>query len=93
MDNLIAVVQLVFPLIFTSNLLMSAVKVIAQGSIGNAGLRCILAGIAVFGIIVASALTGDPVNFDSVMSLMKLAGDAAIVAFGAHASFKVISNT
>lgn len=90
---LIDLIVMIFPLIFTSNLVMSVVKIIAQGSMSNVYLRGVLAIFAVLGVIVASALTGDPVNFDSIIALLKVAGDAAIVVIGAHISYKVIKNS
>ncbi len=87
------VIATVFPLIFTSSFLMSIVKMIAQGSVSKPWLRAFLALFAIMGILVSLALTGDPINMDSIMSLTKALSEAIVVAVGAHFFYKAIKES
>ncbi len=82
-----------FPVIFSANLIMAAVKFLAAESATKPFLRTVLAGIAIFGAIATAAITGDPVNMDSITSLLRIAADAAIVAIGSHYSYVAIKST
>ncbi len=87
---MIDALAMIFPLIFTSNLVISVVKYLGDQSLTKTHLRLALAALSLVGVISTAALTGDPVNFDSVSSLAMMLLDALIVAFGAHFSYKVI---
>lgn len=87
---LIDVLTMVFPLIFSANLVMSLVKFLADGTMSRPYLRVILGIFAFAGVIFYASFTGNPVDMDSLTSLGRMILEAAIVAFGAHYSYKAI---
>lgn len=89
-ETIIAFSVQVFPLVFTANLVMSVVKYLADRSITRGGLRFILAVFAIVGVISTSAVTGQPIDFDSLSSLGRLAIEAAATGIFAHFSYKAI---
>lgn len=89
-STFIQAIAIIFPMIFSANLIMSLVKALAQGSLGNTGLRILLIIISIVGILTVSAITGDPVNMDSISSLSQMLLEAIIVTVGAHFSYKAI---
>ena len=87
---MVTFLTLILPLIFTNNLVMSLVKYASDHAFTSAGLRFILGAMSISGVIAGSALTGDPINFDSITGLLNLTIEAAMVAFGAHFTYKAI---
>lgn len=92
MNTLIHIVGIAFPLVFTANIVMSAVKYLADGALSSTGKRVMLGVLAVGGTIASASLTGQPVDFNAVSSIALNTAIAAITAFGAHASYKAIKN-
>lgn len=90
MENIATFIAVVGPMIFTSNLLMSAVKWLADQSISRGWLRCILAVFSILGAISTSALLGVDVDFDSISSMARLAAEAAGIGFGSHYTYRAI---
>ena len=86
-----SIISLLFPLIFTNNLVMSLIKFLAGKAAGTAWLRFMLGILSVVGIIAGSALTGVPVNFDSLSSLAFATIEAAALGILSHFSYKVIT--
>jgi len=84
------IITFIVPLIFTNNLVLSLVKYASDYSFNKVWLRVILGFVSIAGVIAGSAITGDPVDFDSITSLLNLTIDAAVVAFGSHYAYKTI---
>ncbi len=83
-------IAMIFPLVFTNNLVMSLVKVLADGSLGTTGKRVMLGVISVIGLIAASAFTGNAIDFDSVSNIAQATVLAAVTGILSHFSYKVI---
>ena len=79
-------------LVLSSNIVMSAVKWLADGSIGRPGLRFALALVSMAGVIATSALTGSAVDFNSLTGIGMMLLESLGVALGAHLSYKAIKN-
>lgn len=86
------IISTVVPLIITNNLVLSAVKWLADGAVASVWLRVALAALSVIGVVSVSALKGEPVDFNSLTSLGSLLLQAAAAAIGSHLSYKAIKN-
>lgn len=83
-------IAMIFPLVFTNNLVMSLVKVLADGSLKKTGLRVILGATSVLGLMAASAFTGNAIDFDSVSNIAQATVLATVTGVLSHFSYKVI---
>jgi len=90
MDAILGFIAVVGPMIFTSNMLMSGIKWLADQSISKGWLRFILAIISIMGAISTTALLGGEIDIDSISSLGTIALEAAGIAFGSHYTYRII---
>ena len=90
MKTTLDAVMIIFPMIFTANIVMSLVKILAQESLKSTGLRIILIVFSILGVLAGSAVTGNPVDTDSVSNLATMLVEAITIAVGAHFSYKLI---
>ena len=83
-------IALLFPLVLTNNLIMSAVKLLAAKSVGKAWLRCMLVALSFIGIIATATITGDPVDLNRINELGMLLVETLVLTIGSHLSYKAI---
>lgn len=86
----IQVLAIVGPLVFTNNVLMSFIKLLAGKAAGKVWLRGILLGLSVLGVISMSALTGNTVDFNQITDLTQALVEILLTAFGAHFTYRLI---
>ena len=79
-----------FSLVFTNNLLLSAVKQLRALQGNKKWLRAILFVLSAVGVVAGAAVTGDAIDFNQVTDLLKAAIEIAAVAIGSHYSYKAI---
>lgn len=89
-ETILSVIGVAFPLVFTSNIVMAAVKYLADGALTKTGLRVMLGLIAVIGAIATAAFTGEPIDFNQVSDIALLTIQTAVIGVGAHFSYKLI---
>lgn len=87
---MIETIALIFPLIFTNNLLMSAVKYLRGVGESKKWLRTILGALSLIGILAASAYTGNPVDLDSFTEVGTALVLSIVTGVLSHFSYKVI---
>lgn len=92
MEGILGAVAIMFPLIFTNNLVMSLVKYVAQESMDRTWLRTVLVISSLVGVLAVSAITGQDVNFNELTDLGRLFLETLGVSVGAHLSYKAIKN-
>lgn len=81
---------MLFPMIFTNNLVMSLVKFLAGKSKNVVWLRGILAVLSILGAVAASSLSGTPVDFNQLTDWAKLILEAATLGLASHFSYRAI---
>lgn len=81
---------MLFPLVFTNNLVMSLIKYLAGESKNKVWLRGMLGLLSVAGIISASALTGNEIDFNQLTDLGMLGLESVALFFASHYSYRVI---
>lgn len=81
---------LLFPLIFTNNLIMSIVKWLSGAATSVVWLRAMLAVVSILGIIASSAITGDAVNFNQITDIAKMLVEALTIGVASHFSYRII---
>src|SRR4051794_20228111 len=64
---------------------------VLTGFNSTAGKRLLLAVVALLGAISFSALTGNPVNVDSISSLVQTALEALVAFMAAHGSYSLLT--
>jgi hypothetical protein len=90
MVEILSFASTLFPLVFTNNLIMSAVKYLSHKKENKGVLRVILVLVSVAGLITTAALTGDPVDLDKFSSLGMLGVETIILGVASHYSYRVI---
>lgn len=83
-------IEFLFPLIFTNNIVMSFVKYLANGAMSNVWLRVFLLVCSLMGVIALSSINGTQIDFNSVQSLVKMLAETLVVALGSHFTFKAM---
>ena len=78
------------PLVLTANLTMSVVKFLAGASKNKVWLRGLLAVFSVVGAISASALSGEPIDFNLLTDWGRLILESLVMFFASHYSYRVI---
>lgn len=84
------ILLMLFPMVFTNNLVMSFVKFLAGESKNKFWLRGMLAALSVIGAVSASALAGDSIDFNQLTEWGKLILESATLFVASHYSYRVI---
>lgn len=87
---MVETISMIFALILPTNLLMSAVKLLSTKQESVTWLRVALMLVSLLGVIAGSALTGEPIDMDSLSSLGKALLEVVVLAIAAHFSYKTI---
>lgn len=83
-------IVMLFPMIFTTNLVMSFVKLLAGASKNVVWLRGILAVCSIIGAVAAASLSGQPVDFNQLTDWGKLILESATLFMASHYSYRAI---
>lgn len=83
-------IQMILPLILTNNLVMSLVKSLSVSSQNIVWLRGLLLLFSGVGVVAASAVSGNPVDFNQLSDIAKAFLEILALAVGSHFSYKVI---
>lgn len=86
------ILAIVGTLVFTNNILMSFVKMLAGKATSTFWLRGVLLALSIAGVISMSALTGNAVDFNQITDLGKALVEIVLTAFGAHFTYRLIKN-
>lgn len=85
------IIAMIFPMVFTTNLLMTIVKYLAGAAATTTWLRVALLVISIGGAFSISAITGNPIDVNQISDWGKLLVEALTIAITAHGSYKAIS--
>ena len=86
-------IVMIFPLVFTNNLVMSVVKYIRGAGESKKWLRGILGLLSLIGIVATSAYTGNPVDFNQFTDVGLTLVLAVVTAVMSHFSYRVIKES
>jgi hypothetical protein len=75
---------------FVINLAVEGAKYLT-GFSSTAGKRFILAVVSLLGAISFSALSGTPLDINSVSSILQIAFEAFVAFFAAHGSYSILT--
>ncbi len=73
-----------------NNLVMSAVKRLAEAAATTTWLRCALVALSALGIVANASLNGQPIDFNQLNQLVAFGVATGILAVSSHFSYKAI---
>lgn len=79
-----------FPIVFSQNLIMSFVKLLAAEGGTRWWLRGVLACLSFLGAVSAASLSGDPIDFNQVSDWGQIIASTIVLGFASHYSYKAI---
>lgn len=93
MEIIISILGWGLSLLLSNNLVMSAVKYLSQNQSSKTWLRTALIVISILGIVAASSISGEPINFNQLSDLGKLLLETIVLSIGSHYSYTAIKQS